>query len=47
MAWSPRLRRMLGDEAVADPIGPGRHAEKPFDAEYLDQLRALHGLPAL
>jgi acetoin utilization deacetylase AcuC-like enzyme len=38
---------MLGDEGVADPIGPGRHAEKPFDAEYLDQLRALHGLPAL
>ena len=38
---------MLGDEVVADPIGPGRHAEKPFDVEYLDQLRAVHGLPAL
>jgi acetoin utilization deacetylase AcuC-like enzyme len=38
---------MLGDEAVADPIGPGRHAEKPFDVEYLEQLRALHGLSAL
>jgi acetoin utilization deacetylase AcuC-like enzyme len=38
---------MLGDEAVADPIGPGRQPEKPFDAEYFDQLRALHGLPAL
>jgi len=36
---------LLGDEAAADPIGAGRHAEKPFDAEYLDQLRAVHGLP--
>ncbi len=38
---------MLGDEAVADPIGPGRYTEKPFDEEYLDQLRAVHGLSAL
>jgi acetoin utilization deacetylase AcuC-like enzyme len=37
---------MLGDEGVADPIGPGRHPEKPFDAEYLAQLRALHDLSA-
>jgi acetoin utilization deacetylase AcuC-like enzyme len=37
---------MLGDEAVADPIGPGRSTEKPFDEDYLDQMRALHGLPA-
>ncbi len=37
---------LLGDDAAADPIGPGRYAEKPFDLEYLDQLRALHGLPA-
>jgi len=36
---------MLGDEAAADPIGPGRYPEKPFDDQYLDQLRALHGLP--
>jgi hypothetical protein len=38
---------MLGDGAVADPIGLGRHLEQPFDAAYLDQLRAVHGLPAL
>jgi acetoin utilization deacetylase AcuC-like enzyme len=38
---------MLGDEVVADPMGPGCQAERPFDTEYLDQLRALHGLPAL
>ena len=37
---------MLGDEAVADPVGPARYAEKPFDRQYLDQLRALHGLPS-
>jgi acetoin utilization deacetylase AcuC-like enzyme len=36
---------LLGDEVATDPIGPGRHAEKPFDADYLDQLCALHGLP--
>ena len=36
---------MLGDGVAADPIGPGRQPEKPFDADYLDQLRALHGLP--
>jgi acetoin utilization deacetylase AcuC-like enzyme len=40
------LAAMLGDEAVDDPIGPGRYAEKPFDRQYLDQLRALHGLSA-
>jgi acetoin utilization deacetylase AcuC-like enzyme len=39
------LAAMLGDETVADPIGPGRYPEKPFDDQYLDQLRALHGLP--
>ena len=37
---------MLGDKAVADPIGPGRYAEKLFDRQYLDQLRVLHGLPS-
>ena len=37
---------LLGDEVAADPIGPGRRVEKPFDAEYLDQLRAVHGLRA-
>jgi hypothetical protein len=37
---------MLGDETVADPVGPARYAEKPFDLQYLDQLRALHGLPS-
>ena len=37
---------MLGDESVADPVGPSRYAEKPFDEKYLDQLRALHGLPS-
>jgi acetoin utilization deacetylase AcuC-like enzyme len=36
---------LLGDETVADPVGPPRYAEKPFDRQYLDQLRALHGLP--
>jgi acetoin utilization deacetylase AcuC-like enzyme len=36
-----------GLDGLADPIGPGRRAEKPFDPEYLDQLRAVHGLPAL
>jgi acetoin utilization deacetylase AcuC-like enzyme len=35
---------MLGDLSVADPVGPARYAEKPFDEAYLDQLRALHGL---
>jgi acetoin utilization deacetylase AcuC-like enzyme len=35
---------MLGDEAVTDPIGPARYVEKEFDLQYLDQLRALHGL---
>jgi acetoin utilization deacetylase AcuC-like enzyme len=38
---------LLGDVVAVDPIGPGRRAEKPFDPEYLDQLRAVHGLPAL
>jgi acetoin utilization deacetylase AcuC-like enzyme len=38
---------MLGDETVADPIGASRYTEKPFDEDYLDQLCALHGLPAL
>jgi acetoin utilization deacetylase AcuC-like enzyme len=37
---------LLGDKAVTDPIGPGRYPEKPFDDQYLDQLRALHGLPS-
>ncbi|CAG0931127.1 Histone deacetylase-like amidohydrolase [Thermoflexales bacterium] len=36
---------LLGDGAVADPVGPPRYAEKPFDEQYLKQLRALHGLP--
>jgi acetoin utilization deacetylase AcuC-like enzyme len=35
---------LLGDEAVPDPVGPARYAEKAFDRHYLDQLRALHGL---
>lgn len=38
------LAAMLGDETVADPVGPASRAEKPFDEDYLDQLRALHGL---
>ena len=37
---------MLGDESAADPVGPARYTEKPFDRQYLDQLRALHGLPS-
>ena len=35
---------LLGDRAAADPIGPGRNVERPFEGEYLDRLRALHGL---
>ncbi len=35
---------LLGDDAAADPLGPGRYAERPFDKRYLDQLRALHTL---
>jgi acetoin utilization deacetylase AcuC-like enzyme len=37
---------MLADDTVADPVGPARYPEKPFDRQYLGQLRALHGLPA-
>ncbi len=37
---------MLGAETVADPVGPARYAEKPFDRQYLDQLRTVHGLPS-
>ncbi len=37
---------MLGDKTVVDPVGPARYAEKPFDLDYLAQLRALHGLPS-
>jgi acetoin utilization deacetylase AcuC-like enzyme len=36
---------MLGDDSTVDLVGPARHAEKPFDRQYLDQLLALHGLP--
>ena len=36
---------LLGDKAAVDPIGPGWSTEKPFDEDYLDRLRALHGLP--
>ena len=35
---------MLGDETFTDPIGSCSRAELPFDASYLDQLRALHNL---
>jgi acetoin utilization deacetylase AcuC-like enzyme len=35
---------MLGDDSTVDLVGPARHAEKPFDRQYLDQLLALHGL---
>ncbi|MFN8597726.1 MAG: histone deacetylase [Anaerolineae bacterium] len=38
---------LLGDEAFTDPIGPAPRAERPIEEGYLDQLRALHGLPAL
>ncbi len=38
------LAALLGDEVAADPLGPGRYAERPFDTQYLDQLQALHGL---
>ena len=38
---------LLGDETVADPVGLGRYTEKPFDGQYLKQLRALHGLPPI
>ena len=37
---------MLGDDTVADPVGPARYAEKPLDPDYVDQLRALHDLPS-
>jgi acetoin utilization deacetylase AcuC-like enzyme len=37
---------LLGDKAVSDPVGPARYPEKLFDLSYLDQLRALHGLPS-
>ena len=36
---------LLGDEGFDDPVGPAPRAEKPFDSEYLDRLRALHDLP--
>jgi len=35
---------LLGDASFADPIGPSPHPERPAEEEYLDQLRALHGL---
>jgi hypothetical protein len=37
---------MLGDRAFDDPIGLPRRAPREIEAGYLDQLRALHGLPA-
>jgi len=36
---------LLGDESFVDPVGPSPRAERPADEKYLDQLRALHGLP--
>jgi acetoin utilization deacetylase AcuC-like enzyme len=36
---------LLGDRAFDDPIGPSRRAPRDIEAGYLDQLRALHGLP--
>lgn len=39
------LSAMLGDEDFTDPIGPGPRPEQPIEDGYLDQLRALHGLP--
>ena len=35
---------LLGDEAFADPVGTSPRPERPFDEQYLAQLRALHGL---
>jgi len=35
---------MLGDEAFTDPIGPAPRPELAFDQDYLNRLRALHGL---
>ncbi|CAG0928471.1 partial histone deacetylase 6, partial [Planctomycetaceae bacterium] len=37
---------LLGDRAFDDPIGPPRRTPRDIEAGYLDQLRALHGLPA-
>jgi acetoin utilization deacetylase AcuC-like enzyme len=47
-AWpmeSASLAAMLGDESAADPVGPARYTEA-VDRQYLDQLRALRGLPS-
>lgn len=38
---------LLGDRTFDDPIGPSRRAPRDIEAGYLDQLRALHGLPPL
>lgn len=37
------LNALLGSPS-ADPLGAPRMAERPVDRQYLDQLRALHGL---
>ena len=36
---------LLGDRVFDDPIGPPHRPPQPIEAGYLDQLRALHGLP--
>ncbi len=36
---------LLGDRTFDDPVGPSRRAPRDIEAGYLDQLRALHGLP--
>ena len=35
---------LLGDEAFADPVGASPRPERPFEEQYLAQLRELHGL---
>jgi acetoin utilization deacetylase AcuC-like enzyme len=37
---------LLGDRAFDDLIGSSRRVPREIEAGYLDQLRALHGLPA-
>lgn len=41
------LCALLGDEDFTDPIGAGPRPEKPIEDGYLDQLRAVHGLPKI
>jgi len=39
------LCALLGDDDFVDPVGPGPRPPLPIEDGYLDQLRALHGLP--